>query len=82
VLLELSVVEQRYGAVMEVLRDGLTVTEVADRHGVSRQSVHSWIGRYEREGLGGLADRSRPVQGPDGALIVVLAASRDFCRTR
>jgi transposase InsO family protein len=58
VLLELSVVEQRYDAVMEVLRDGLTVTEVADRYGVSRQSVHSWIGRYEREGLGGLADRS------------------------
>jgi transposase InsO family protein len=58
VLLELSVVEQRYDAVMEVLRDGLTVTEVADRYAVSRQSVHTWIGRYEREGLGGLADRS------------------------
>ena len=36
-LLELTVAEQRFNAVMEVLRDGLTVTEVADRYGVSRQ---------------------------------------------
>ena len=36
-LLELTVAEQRFNAVMEVLRDGLTVTEVAGRYGVSRQ---------------------------------------------
>jgi transposase InsO family protein len=35
------------------------VTEVAGKFGVSRQSVHAWIRRYERDGLGGLADRSR-----------------------
>jgi transposase InsO family protein len=58
VLLELNVVEQRYDAVMEVVRDGLTVTEVADRYGVSRQSVHTWIGRYERGGMAALADQS------------------------
>ena len=64
-LLELSVVEQRYDAVMEVLRDGLSVTEVADRYGVSRQSVHAWIARYEQGGLGALADRShRPTSCP------------------
>jgi hypothetical protein len=33
VLLELTVAEQRFNAVMEVLRDGLTVIEVADRYG-------------------------------------------------
>jgi hypothetical protein len=33
VLLELTVAEQRFNAVMEVLRDGLTVVEVADRYG-------------------------------------------------
>ena len=57
-LLELSVVEQRYRAVMEVVADGLTVTEVAERYGVSRQIVHRWIRRYEDSGLNGLADRS------------------------
>ena len=36
-LLELTVAEQRFNAVMEVLRDGLTVIEVAERYGVSRQ---------------------------------------------
>jgi transposase-like protein len=37
------VAEQRFNAVMEVLRDGLTVIEVADRYGVSRQTVHGWL---------------------------------------
>lgn len=32
-LVELGLVEQRYKAVLEVLNDGVTVTEVARRHG-------------------------------------------------
>ena len=56
-LVELSVVEQRYHAVMEVL-SGAPVTEVARRYGVSRQSVHSWLGKYRAGGLAALADRS------------------------
>jgi leucine-zipper of insertion element IS481 len=65
VLLELTVVEQRFNAVMEVLRDGLTVIEVADRYGVSRQTIHGWLRRYAADGLDGLADRShRPRQLP------------------
>jgi transposase InsO family protein len=63
-LVELSVVEQRYHAVMEVV-SGAPVTEVARRYGVSRQAVHGWLGRYEREGLAGLADHShRPAHQP------------------
>ena len=42
-LLELSVVEQRYHAVMEVI-SGAPVSEVARWYGVSRQSVHNWLG--------------------------------------
>jgi transposase len=38
-LWELSVTEQRYRAVLEVL-DGIPVTEVAERFGVARQTVH------------------------------------------
>jgi transposase len=58
VLVDPSVVEQRYAAVLEVTRDGLTVAEVAERHGVSRQSIYTWLANYEAGGLAGLADRS------------------------
>jgi hypothetical protein len=53
VLLELTVAEQRFNAVMEVIRDGLTVIEVAERYRVSRQTVHGWLRRYAavRRGL-------------------------------
>jgi transposase InsO family protein len=65
VLLELTVAEQRFNAVMEVIRDGLTVTEVAERYGVSRQAVHGWLRHYRTGGLDALADRShRPLSCP------------------
>jgi transposase len=66
VLVELGVVEQRYRAVLEVLEEGATVTEVARRYGVARQTVHQWLARYASGGgLAGLADRSsRPVSCP------------------
>ena len=64
-LVELSVMEQRYQAVLAVVQDGWKVTEVAARLGVSRQSVHTWIARYELGGLSALADRShRPIACP------------------
>jgi transposase InsO family protein len=63
-LVELSVMEQRYHAVMEVV-SGAPVSEVARRYGVSRQAVYGWLGRYEREGLAGLAGHShRPACQP------------------
>ena len=61
-LVELSVVEQRYHAVMEVL-SGAPVTEVADRYGVSRKSVYVWLERYRLDGLPGLVDRSHRPRG-------------------
>lgn len=57
-LVELSVVEQRYRAVLDAAA-GVPVTEIADGLGVSRQSVHAWIRRYADGGLAGLMDRSR-----------------------
>jgi transposase InsO family protein len=64
-LVELSVVEQRYHAVMEVLSAGAPVVEVAERYGVSRKTVHAWIRRYRTDGLPGLVDRShRPHHHP------------------
>lgn len=56
--------EQRYRAVQDVLA-GSTVTDVAERFGVSRQAVHRWLAWYQDEGLEGLADRSsRPRSSP------------------
>ena len=37
-LVELSVMEQRYQAVLAVIQDGWRVVEVAERLGVSRQA--------------------------------------------
>src|SRR3954470_8259848 len=63
-LVELTMTEQRYRAVLEV-EAGVPVTEVAERFGVSRQAVHRWIGWYRDEGLDGLADQShRPHAHP------------------
>ncbi len=65
VLVELGLVEQRYAAVNEVLRDGVAVTEVAKRYGVSRQTVHVWLRRYADDGLPGLVDQSsKPLSCP------------------
>jgi len=66
VLVELGVAEQRYRAVLEVLDEGATVTDVARRYGVARQTVHGWLRRYAADGgLAGLVDRSsRPESCP------------------
>lgn len=58
-LVELGIVEQRYDAVKEVLERRGTVTEVAQRYGVTRQSVHNWLRRYQERGMAGLVDRSK-----------------------
>jgi transposase InsO family protein len=66
-LVALSVIEQRYRAVLAVL-DGASVSEVALEAGVSRQSLHAWVGRYRMGGLAGLVDRShRTVSCPHRA---------------
>jgi len=59
-LQELRVAEQRLRAVWEVL-DGASVTEVARRFTVSRQSVHVWLRRYAADQ--GLGDRSSRPHG-------------------
>jgi transposase-like protein len=55
-LVELSVMEQRHHAVMEVV-SGAPVIELARRYGASRQAVHGWLGRDEGDGSAGLAAR-------------------------
>src|SRR5687768_15604710 len=80
-LRELSVVEQRYQAVLAVIADGRAVTEVASAWSVSRQTVHGWLARYEDGGLEALSDRSHrprgcPHQMPAVVEVAVLAMRR------
>jgi transposase InsO family protein len=56
-LVDLSMVEQRYDAVREVL-DGATVKDTAIRYGVDRRTLHRWLVRYATDGLAALADKS------------------------
>ena len=39
--------EQRYQAVLRVISDGETVKDVAAWCGVSRQTMHAWLAKYE-----------------------------------
>src|SRR5262249_38662620 len=68
---------------MEVV-SGAPVTEVARRYGVSHQAVHGWLGRYERDGLAGLAGHSqRPISRPaSGFAARTASASCSPSRTR
>jgi hypothetical protein len=43
-LVEPSVVEQRYQAVPAVIRDGVPIVQVAHWFDVSRRAVHLWLG--------------------------------------
>jgi transposase len=50
---------------LAVISDGLSISQAAQKVGVSRQTLHSWLARYEVAGLEGLIDRShRPASCP------------------
>ena len=53
-----SVVEERI-RVVELVRSGIRVSEVARSTGVSRKTVYKWLERADEDGRSGLADRSR-----------------------
>ena len=75
--------EQRYQAVLAVIADGRTIKEVAGQWSVSRQTLHSWLARYEAGGLEGLADRShRPTSCPHQLPAVVEALALELRRSR
>jgi transposase InsO family protein len=66
VLKEISKMEQRYDAVLMVIKEGFSVTEVASKFNVSRQTLYRWMARYEEGGLVALDERShRPHRSPN-----------------
>lgn len=60
---KLSVTEQRYRAVLELLEEHATVVEVTARYGATRQTVHHWVHRYPGRRPDALADRSHRPRG-------------------
>jgi len=61
---EIRVKEQRLSAVQDH-DEGMSVTELAEIHGVSRKSIYKWLERYQVQGLEGLANMSRrPLRSP------------------
>ena len=75
--------EQRYQAVLAVISDGLSVSQAAEKVGVSRQTLHAWLARYEAGGLDGLVDRShRPASCPHQMSAAVEAMLLELRRSR
>ena len=75
--------EQRYQAVLAVIVDGLSISQVAEKVGVSHQTLHAGLARYEASGLEGLVDRShRPVSYPHQMPAAVEAALLELRRSR
>ncbi|MDE3007471.1 MAG: hypothetical protein KGJ10_02030 [Acidobacteriota bacterium] len=60
--IELSKREQRYDVVFGVISDGFTITDLAQKFRVNRQSIHAWPTRYEVSGLDAVVE---PSQWPD-----------------
>ncbi len=56
--------ELRLEVLLEAERTGLTVTEICERCGISRQTYYRYRRRYLAEGLPGLEDRSRRPHHP------------------
>lgn len=67
-----GVSEQRYKAVLTVIADGRTVTEVARHSGVSTRTMHPGLARYENH----RPETTQDMQEPRGA------GSHEEARTR
>ena len=51
--------DQRVAFIAEWLRDEWTMTELAERYGISRKTAYKWVDRYEVDPAHGLAERAR-----------------------
>ena len=60
--------DQRVAFIADWLRNESTMTELADRYGISRKTGYKWVGRYEADPAHGLTERSRAPQAHGRAL--------------
>lgn len=62
---EHSRMDQRTAFIAEYLEDYLSIADLCEFYNISRKTGYKWIGRYEREGAGGLEERTqRPKSCP------------------
>ncbi len=61
-------------------QEGMSITELAEIHEVSRKTIYKWLERFEEQGLEGLRDRSRrPHESPSqvsGEVEAAIVAAR------
>jgi len=79
---ECSIMDRRAEFCRLGLMPGANIRELCRRAGISPRTGYKWLGRFEREGEGGLADRSRrPLSSPgrtaDAVEALVLAVRRE-----
>jgi putative transposase len=72
---ETCVRNERTIMIAEYLSGDYTLAELARRSGVSRKTVHKWVGRYEREPGCGLVDGSRAPHHHPNALSPAMEAA-------
>ncbi len=64
-LKDISKMELRCDAVTMVMRDGFTITEIAAKFNVTRETIYRWLAKCEEGGLEALGDEShRPHHVP------------------
>lgn len=72
---EMSAVDARDAFIRDYLEGIDTMTELCERHGISRQTGYTWAERYDAHGIAGLQDRSRrPHHSPTATPQVVIDA--------
>jgi transposase InsO family protein len=67
--------DQRVALVADWLRDEWTMTELAERYGISRKTAYKWVERYEADPVAGLAERSRAPHAHGRAMRSEVAAA-------
>ncbi len=50
----------RRARIVLLAADGMPLRQIAQRLGVDRHGVRTWVDRFRREGIDGLRDRPRP----------------------
>src|SRR5262245_62975856 len=73
--------DQRVAFIADWLRDEWTMSELAERYGISRKTAYKWVARYDADPEHGLAERSRAPHAhgraiADGVRTAVLALRR------
>lgn len=56
---ETTVMTERMNFIADLESNLFTMTELCERHGISRPTGYKWMERYVAEGVDGLKDRSR-----------------------